>query len=418
MKQAKVDFLIIGGGIAGLWLLADLKAQGYSVLLCESTALGAGQTIASQGIIHGGTKYALTGKISKASHAIADMPHRWKTALAGQDRVDLSAVQCLSENQFLWTSANIASKVTGFFASKVMQSRMQAVTKQTYPELFQHRDFKGRLYQLDEPIIDIPSLLNSLQQQFSKYLIHTNSKNSKLIKTSQQWQFEAELANSHNRQLNKQANNKLDKRSPEKIRVQAQAIVLTAGEGNEALAQTLYPNSPDRYAKQKPQKNIMQRRPLQMVILKSPHLPMIYAHALGVSDKPKLTITSHKDADNNTVWYIGGEPAEKGVGQTKQQLITATQSELQQLLPWVDFKATEWSTYAINRAEGVQSAGKRPDQPVIKMLDNVCIAWPTKLAFAPMLSDQIQQYYQSLEPIIDSVIPSELPLAKVSKTVW
>jgi hypothetical protein len=294
---------------------------------------------------------------------------------------------------------------------------MQAVTKQAYPELFQHRDFKGRLYQLDEPVIDIPSLLNSLQQQFSTYLIHTDSKNSKLIKTSQQWQFEAQLAH-HNTQSNKQTNYNVDKRSPEKLRIQAQAIILTAGEGNEALAQTLYPNNSDRYAKQNTQTNIMQRRPLQMVMLKSPHLPMIYAHALGVSDKPKLTITSHKDPENNTIWYIGGEPAEKGVGQTKQELIKATQCELQQLLPWVDFEETKWSTYSINRAEGLQYAGKRPDQPVIKIFDNVCIAWPTKLAFAPMLSDQIQQHYQALKPIINGVIPNDLPLAKVSKTVW
>ena len=56
-----LDVLIFGGGGAGLWLLDDLAARGYRVLLAEAGDLGAGQTIASQGIIHGGLKYALRG---------------------------------------------------------------------------------------------------------------------------------------------------------------------------------------------------------------------------------------------------------------------------------------------------------------------------------------------------------------------
>ncbi|HCC44093.1 MAG TPA: FAD-binding oxidoreductase, partial [Gammaproteobacteria bacterium] len=53
----KIDIAILGGGIAGLWLLNLLVSRGYSVVLLEKEALGAGQTIASQGMIHGGVKY-------------------------------------------------------------------------------------------------------------------------------------------------------------------------------------------------------------------------------------------------------------------------------------------------------------------------------------------------------------------------
>jgi glycerol-3-phosphate dehydrogenase len=63
----QVDVAILGGGIAGLWLLARLRQAGYSTLLLESQALGAGQTIASQGIIHGGLKYAIDLKLGGAS---------------------------------------------------------------------------------------------------------------------------------------------------------------------------------------------------------------------------------------------------------------------------------------------------------------------------------------------------------------
>ena len=72
----KTDIAILGGGIAGLWLLNLLAKRGYSVLLIEKEALGSGQTIASQGMIHGGIKYALGGFLSDASETISAMPAR------------------------------------------------------------------------------------------------------------------------------------------------------------------------------------------------------------------------------------------------------------------------------------------------------------------------------------------------------
>ena len=61
------DIVIFGGGIAGLWLLDRLRIQGYQVILLESSSLGGGQTYASQGIIHGGLKYALGGSIADSA---------------------------------------------------------------------------------------------------------------------------------------------------------------------------------------------------------------------------------------------------------------------------------------------------------------------------------------------------------------
>ena len=40
-EALKVDVLIVGGGIAGLWLLAELRAKGYQVILA-SDELGKG----------------------------------------------------------------------------------------------------------------------------------------------------------------------------------------------------------------------------------------------------------------------------------------------------------------------------------------------------------------------------------------
>ena len=55
----RLDVLVFGGGAAGLWCLDRLRRAGYHAILLESKAIGSGQTIQSQGIIHGGGKYAL-----------------------------------------------------------------------------------------------------------------------------------------------------------------------------------------------------------------------------------------------------------------------------------------------------------------------------------------------------------------------
>ena len=69
----QVDTLIFGGGAAGLWLLDELTRQGSSAVLLEAAKLGQGQTIASQGIIHGGLKYTLQGLLTPSAAAIRDM---------------------------------------------------------------------------------------------------------------------------------------------------------------------------------------------------------------------------------------------------------------------------------------------------------------------------------------------------------
>ncbi|HAQ50179.1 MAG TPA: FAD-dependent oxidoreductase, partial [Gammaproteobacteria bacterium] len=95
-------------GIAGLWLHHRLRQQGVNSVLLERQAIGQGQTFSAQGIIHGGTKYALNGILSSASQAIGDMPDRWTRCLTGQGDVDLSAAKILSPHQYLWSSTRLS----------------------------------------------------------------------------------------------------------------------------------------------------------------------------------------------------------------------------------------------------------------------------------------------------------------------
>lgn len=359
----EAEVLIVGGGIAGLWLLAELRAQGRHALLATDE-LGAGQTIASQGIIHGGVKYSLSGKLTDATLAIGDMPRIWREALNGEGAVDLRGVRVLAESQLLWTCGGIGARMTGFFASKAMKSRMDAVPRAAYPELFRQPDFHGSLYRLAEPVLDVPSLLARLRANLADSLLRVDAQRSALQRDGEDYAYQAVLPDG------------------DTVCIKAKQIVLAAGAGNEALLASVTPGQREA--------PLMQRRPLHMVMLRG-DLPPVYAHALGMSDKPRCTITSHRDAGGRTVWYVGGQPAEQGVGAPPEQVIAATHEELSGLLPWVDFSGMEWATWPVDRAEGQQTDGSRPDQPVIQRFANVLVAWPTKLAFAPMLAARLQQ---------------------------
>ena len=77
MPQAlSTDILIVGGGIAGLWLNARLRRAGYATVLVESASLGGGQSVKSQGIIHGGAKYALPELREHASFRYLEITER------------------------------------------------------------------------------------------------------------------------------------------------------------------------------------------------------------------------------------------------------------------------------------------------------------------------------------------------------
>ena len=121
MKQTiTVDAVIVGGGIAGLWTLNRLQLAGYKALLLEAGQLGQEQTLASQGMIHGGLKYALRGQLSGASEAIAQMPERWRACLGGTPNdVDLEGLAPLSERYYMYAEAGALGRLATFFREQI-----------------------------------------------------------------------------------------------------------------------------------------------------------------------------------------------------------------------------------------------------------------------------------------------------------
>ena len=379
------DVLIVGAGVAGLWLNARLRRQGFSTVLVESASLGGGQSLKSQGIIHGGAKYALHGALSGASEAIADMPRRWREALDGKGELDLPGVRLLSDAHYLWSPGTIAGNLTSFFASKAVRGRVDQVKGEQLPPALQHPKFKGKVYRLAELVVDVPSLINRLAELAGDSLL-AGKQIEPLYEGDELVGLRVDGTDIH-----------------------AQRIVLSAGGGNADLLKAVGISQPQ-----------MQRRPLHMVLVKGPTLKPLYAHCLGGGTKPRITVTTHPAADGQWVWYLGGDLAEAdGVAREPEAQIAVARKELEALLPWVDLSQAQWATLRVDRAEPAQSGLVRPDNAFLDSQKRLMVGWPTKLALAPDFADRVLSVL-SREGIHPTPQPAlaNVPKPPIAVPVW
>ena len=134
-KTIPLDCLIFGGGVAGLFTLDACIASEYRTLLLETNELGTGQTIDSQGIIHGGLKYAITGKSAKSALAIREMPLLWRRCLAGERKPDLTKVLVHSDYCHVWRTASLKSKLGWIAANMVLRVKPKVLAEEELPLL-------------------------------------------------------------------------------------------------------------------------------------------------------------------------------------------------------------------------------------------------------------------------------------------
>lgn len=384
-ESLSTDILIVGGGVAGLWLNARLRRLGYSTLLADRGVLGGGQSVKSQGIIHGGTKYALSGALTGASEAISDMPRRWREALEGNGELDLRGVRLLSDAHYLWSPGTLTGNLTSFFASKAVRSRVGQVKGDQLPAALQHPRFKGKVYRLSELVLDVPSLIQRLAQLAGDGLV----KADRIEPLKEGGELTGLVIDGHP--------------------IRAQRIVLTAGAGNAELLAALGLAQP-----------AMQKRPLHMVIVKAATLKPLYAHCLGGGTKPRLTVTSHPAADGEWVWYLGGDLAEAaGVARDEAAQISAAKKELAELVPWIDLADAKWATLRIDRAEPAQSSLARPDNAFLAEAGRLLVGWPTKLALSPDFADRVEAALtrDGIAPQTHPALP-DLPRPELTRPFW
>ncbi len=378
---ADVDVAIAGGGIAGLWLLNRLHAEGYAALLLEADKLGNAQTLSSQGMIHGGLKYALGASLTGASEAVAAMPERWRAAMRGDDVVDLRGVEALSEHNLLFADATSIGRLTSFFASRALRGRIRRLDDAEQPAPFAGTGVS--VYQLDDLVIDTGSLLTRLLTPVTQLAYQHRLEARDVTPTASGWRLA--LGDTV---------------------VSARQLVLAAGIGNGPLLDALQVTGP-----------AMQRRPLQQAVVRHPRLPRLFAHCLtGIrSAEPRLTISSHREGDG-WLWYIGGQLASDGAGMSSAALMEHTRRELCACLGWLDLADAEISTLRIDRAEAA-AGGRRPDEAFAEAVGNLVVCWPTKLTLAPDLGDRVRALLPP--PACHGGVPTlALPAARLGLAPW
>ena len=386
-----VDVLIFGGGGAGLWLLDALHRRGLAVRLLEAAKLGTGQTIASQGIIHGGLKYTLRGLLTPSARAIRAMPRRWRACLAGQDQPDLTHTRLRAEFCYLWHSGSITSKLALAGARTALEVRPVALDRGRWPAVLAQCP---QVLRLDEQVIDPASFLADLAGRHRPRLMQIDASEAALA-------FEMDHDRVRAVRLGRPGGGK-------EVRLCPQVVVLTAGLGNATLRRRvgLAPQA-------------MQCRPLHMVMLRSAALPVLHGHCVDGA-ATRVTITTDRMADGQIVWQVGGRIAEQGVELDGRALIDLARSELAATVPGLAMHDVQWSSYRVDRAEAAD-AGRRPDDVSVRREGNVMTAWPTKLALVPRLVEQIEAQLADVRPTADDELTSALhdwPVPDVAPPPW
>lgn len=353
---AEIDVAIFGGGIAGLWLLQRLRRRGFDAALFESKALGAAQTLASQGIIHSGVKYTFDNVIRPQAQSLAAMPRIWMDCIAGRGEVDLRGTETLAPHQLLFTTGGLAGRVAAL-ASKTLRSASEPLAPADYPEVLRAPAFGGQVFRLHEPVLETRSVVRALSAGGA-------------------WRATATALQRDGEQITAA---ELD--DPQRTVVRAKAFVFTAGAGNEWFAEQLGLEK----------SRATQRRPLRMFMVRGAPQPL-YAHCLAPDPKPRLTITTHP-CQEDLVWYVGGNVAERAVGMNDAEALRWAYSEMAAIFPWLDWRAARWAIHDVDRAEPAASK-LLPSGPAVRALGNAALAWPSKLALAPALAAQVERWLE------------------------
>ncbi len=391
------DIIIFGGGIAGLFTAARLRRAGYDVAVIEKDALGGVQTLASQGMIHGGQKYTLTGKATGAATAAAAMPERWEACFSGTGELDLSAVKKLSGRQVMFPAgsffANLVSRLTVFAAAKAVNGKTRKLPRSGFPPPLR----RGPVYEMQECVLDVKSLITALAGLLDGRI----------------FKGEPTALSADGRVT-----------TGEKA-FRAKMIIFAGGAGNETALKLLGVGA-----------RRTQRRPLRQIMVR-PMPQALFGHGIAAGPKPRVTITSHPahaggtshpahaggtshpDGAEHYIWYLGGNIAERGAKMTNDDAIAFAQREMCAIFPTIDWRGKEWASHAVDRAEAFSDGAELAAGPRLQKYGNVLLVWPTKLTFAPSMADLVLAQLEK-----DDISPSsgtaahDLPPVAMGRYPW
>lgn len=397
MSSVKLDTLIIGGGIAGLWTLDRQVERGRSTGLIEAGSLGEGQSISAQGILHGGTKYALSGLVPTGAREVSAMPERWTESLVGSCSPNLSDVAVRTPECHLWRTDSVRS-IVGMVGAKVgLAVTPTVIEPEKRPAVL--RSCPGDVALLPEKVIEMPSVLETFRSLHRDRLLHGTVES---ISKDPSDGYDVSVSTADGGALT----------------IHTTRIVLTAGRGNEALLNMIDGRNASGITRPE-----MQLRPLHMGMVRGAQdaLPELNGHCVD-GGQTRVTITSSTAEDGSRVWQLGGRLAEDGCSRSEDDQRRESKTCLAAVLPDFDAEspALEWATYRVDRAELKTRKWARPDGAFVSASEDIITVWPTKMVLAPNAAEKVDALItRNAEETDGHSLPFEAhPTPNVARPPW
>jgi hypothetical protein len=378
-----LDVVIIGGGIQGLWLLADLLDKGYQAILLERMRPGFGQTGHSHVFLHEGHMFASGRKeqhqdIVEHVGFVREANLLWKAALKDGRLANLKPLK----NNFYIGWMNVGKAETFQEACRRANIPCEEVT--THPSEFGDLPMIETFYKSEGICLESRALLEELLNHGN---LHKHVGYCKEISV--------EIYDSGRFQLSVTCS------SEGPLKVRAGALVLSAGAGNEKLVNRLFANS---HIQMDPNATRQQTVKTFMLVIRD--LNGSLKPAAGMFQEfGGIFMVSRQDSQGRTVLLIGDKHRELVPYPGEMTAFDAAtwfqgmKMELEKLLPLLINNANdyEWGIYEGIKAEPwtisdkfkeggalprIYCVHKHPDTPI-------WLTWPTLLTFAPKVASDI-----------------------------
>lgn len=410
-----VDVVIVGGGIQGLWLLADLIDEGYQAILLERRRPGFGQTGHSHVFIHEGHIYASMLKeqpqdIRRRAASVLQANGIWKIALqTGR----LRALTPLRSNFYVgWDDPKKGDE----FEEHCRRAALPYQPVNTSPSEFGTLPTMASLYKSEGVCLDSNLLLNHLlsYSNLGKYVGYCKEIDAEPY-ASGRYNLVATRVKDPDR--SQDLTYPQDPNRPEEIplRIRSGALILSAGTGNERLVDRLLAQKGVTVNADTTRQQTVKTFML-VVRHQSGSLPPVagmFPYAGGIF------IVSRKDPQGRTVWLIGDKQREVVSFPGEITAFDAAawfhklKKDLGKLLPTLlaEPDKYEWGIYEATKAER-WTVGKRFKHggafPEGYYMHNpsgttVWLTWPTLLTLAPLLASAV------VSDLKQTVPPRQLP---------
>jgi glycine/D-amino acid oxidase-like deaminating enzyme len=381
--------VIIGGGIQGLWLLADLLDRGYHAILLERMQPGFGQTGHSHVFLHEGHMYAsMRNKqpddIVNRVAAVLEANRLWKTAL---NTGRLASLPQLKTDFYVGLISLERAKT---FREHCRRANIPC-DDSTPPTEFGVLAEMEKFYKSEGVCLESRSLLDQLLN-YGDLRKRASYCNEISLEAYDSGRFNLVVKRPSDKSLSI-----LDR----SLQIRASALVLSAGAGNEKL---LNPALAKAGINMDPDATRQQTVKTFMLVVRD--LTGLLKPAAGLFPEfGGIFIASRQDAQGRTVLLIAdGHRSPVPCPGEMTALDAATwfgrlKIDLKKLLPTIldnpgDY---EWGIYEATKAEpwtpsnrfpsggelpGSFSKSRHPDIPL-------WVTWPTLLTFAPKVASQI-----------------------------